>query len=175
MSKIYDPASPEVLALVADVIKEFHPALLGARVHVEVLTVTDDNGEHALMCGGYPALGVVRITTLKERAAGRGDAEIVIERDRYQDMTAAERRALIDHELYHLYVATDKHGTWEIDACGRPELRMRKHDFQVGWFHEIAQRHGAASAEVQQARSLAALHGQTYLGIAYKAPVPVDA
>jgi hypothetical protein len=44
----------------------------------------------------------------------------------------------------------------------RPKLTLRRHDFQAGWFHEIAQRHGEASPEVRSAKQLMAGTGQLY-------------
>ena len=51
------------------------------------------------------------------------------------------------------------------DAQGRPKIKLRKHDFQVGWFHEIARRHGEHSVEVRQCRELVSEQGQTYLNL----------
>ena len=44
---------------------------------------------------------------------------------------------------------------------------MRKHDFQVGWFHEMVRRHGAASAEMKQAQAFREIHGQLYFKLTY--------
>lgn len=43
-----------------------------------------------------------------------------------------------------------------------PGLKMRRHDFQVGWFHEIAERHGKESIELMQAQQLFDERGQLY-------------
>jgi hypothetical protein len=69
-------------------------------------------------------------------------------------MSDAERLALLDHELTHVEVV------YEV----RPrKLRTRHHDRTYGWFDEVAQKHGEASQEVQQARRFAADEaGQLY-------------
>jgi len=39
---------------------------------------------------------------------------------------------------------------------------MKPHDFQFGWFTVIAERHGRASQECQQAKSIVVIAGQFY-------------
>jgi len=102
---------------------------------------------------GREAIACVRITSLEERVAGRGDAIIWVDGDRRQRMDVQTLEAVLDHELTHLERGTTGQGSYTDDA-GRPILRMRQHDFEVGWFHEVAERHGERSVEVQQARTL---------------------
>lgn len=112
---------------------------------------------------GYPAGAVVRITPVKDRALGMADATIVIDRAGWLALSGRQRDALIDHELTHLARKIDKEtGEVVFDVLERPKLQMRKHDHQFGWFDEVAQRHGQASAEVRQARRLMESSGQLY-------------
>jgi hypothetical protein len=57
-----------------------------------------------------------------------------------------------------------KNGFGEVarDDIGRPLIKLRKHDYEFGWFNIIAARHGIASAEVQQATRIADEMGQYY-------------
>lgn len=116
-----------------------------------------------LMHKGRAAAAVVRVTNLKERAAGRRDAEIIINKDWWEKANEKQRNAVLDHELWHLEVLTDIHGDYRFDDLSRPKLRLRPHDMEIGWFHGVAKRHGIYSLEVQQARAFQDKHGQTYL------------
>lgn len=167
MGKTYDQAPDEVRERLIALIKRFHPDLEKVQVRIDLLMAsTDSENGHAVTCGGYPAYAVVRVLGPKERTMERGDAEIVIDRDAYEAMNPATRDALLDHELYHLEVKRDQGGQVKRDDHGRPVLKLRKHDFQVGWFHEIARRHGMASIEVTQATSLKEEQGQVYFEFA---------
>jgi hypothetical protein len=167
MGKTYDQAPDEVRDRSIALIKRFHPDLEKVQVRIDFLMAsTDSETGHAVTCGGYPAYAVVRVLGPKERTMERGDAEIVIDRDAYEAMNPATRDALLDHELYHLEVKRDQGGQVKRDDHGRPVLKLRKHDFQVGWFHEIARRHGMASIEVTQATSLKEEQGQVYFEFA---------
>lgn len=165
MSKTFDPAPDEVRDRVIALMKRFHPDLELVQLRVDLLFAsTDAEDAHAVTLGGYPCLAVVKIVGPKERAKGLGDAEIVIDRDAYEAMSDAQRDALLDHELYHLEIVRDKLGRPKRDDYQRPKLKMRKHDFQFGWFAEIARRHQENAIEVQQARAFAVEQAQTFFG-----------
>lgn len=141
------------------VMKAYHPGLVDAGVTVDLIRVhasTDANGDPkgpALKHGGYQAAAVVRIVGTKERVAGRGDAEIVVDGDRWDEWNDEERAAIFDHELTHLELKTiGETATVDRDDLDRPKLKMRLHDRQFGWFDAVARRHGKHSVEVMQAR-----------------------
>lgn len=143
-------------ALIVEFAAQGHKSLVDAGVKVDFVFAypSEDAGGvvkgAALRLGGYPCLGIARILGLKDRAMGRGDAEISLDGNWWASATVPEQRALLDHELHHLTVKEGKHG-YERDDLHRPRLKMRKHDYDFGWFTEIARRHGAASAECNQA------------------------
>ncbi|MES2568654.1 MAG: putative metallopeptidase, partial [Verrucomicrobiota bacterium] len=117
----------------------------------------DENGdpcEPGLKHHGYPVLALIKSTKLKDRVKGMGDVEIVINGDEWMTMDDAHRRAIIDHELYHLSPKTDGNGTPKRDDLRRPLFGMRLHDVQVGWFAAVANRNGSASAERIQAHKI---------------------
>ncbi|MDE2105733.1 MAG: hypothetical protein KGL39_51390, partial [Patescibacteria group bacterium] len=126
---------------------ETHKPILDARVNIELLFAfadRDDNNQKrnsAITKGGYTALGYARIIPVKDRVAGRGDAEIVLDGDWWLEAKEEEQRALLDHELHHLSVKMEG-GFVVRDEAGRPKLKMRQHDYDFGWFNVIAQRHG---------------------------------
>lgn len=120
---------------------------------------------------GYPAGAVVRITPLKDRALGIADATIVIDRAGWLALSQRQRDALVDHELTHLARKVDKEtGEMVCDALDRPMLKMRKHDYQLGFFDEVAARHGEASPEVRHARRLMEHSGQLYFDFEARPP-----
>lgn len=160
--KIYDRAPESVCTRVRNIIEKWHPDLKASNAVIDVVSAQTD-GEHAVMLHGHPCYAVVRITNPKERAMGRGDAEIVFDRAKYEALTSEQQDALLDHELYHLKVDKDKFGAFQLDDHRRPKLKMRQHDRQFGWFDVIASRHGADSIEVQQAREFEKQVGQLYL------------
>ena len=166
----FQKCDKSVRDMAESLLKEFesHKPLIDAKVNVDFVFAfcdRDDDGQpmnDALMLHGVKALGVARKLGLKDRAMGRGDAEICLDGDYWgEKATDAQQRALLDHELHHLAVKTTK-GQFVYDALGRPVIRMRKHDFQVGWFKCIADRHGKHSQEqIQAAYALDAM-GQSF-------------
>jgi hypothetical protein len=146
-----------------ELIKQFHQHLLDNKVKLDFVFAYGDKDENtgelignALTKNGCKALGVTRKLPLKDRAMGRGDAEIALDGDWWDGSTDAERRALLDHELNH--IAT----RGQTDDLQRPMLRLRAHDFEFGWFKVIAERHKQASQECQQAKVMVDRAGQAF-------------
>ncbi len=175
MNKTYLRASVDVLKVCQSIIDEHYQELRSARLTVEALTVhTDKDTEEALTLRGRPCFAIIRKTNTKERTAGRADAEITIDREKYADMSERQRRALLHHELNHLEVCYDKDDEIKRDTAGRPVLTIREHDYEVGWFHNIAALYGADSIEVRQARTLLqGKLGQTYFDFEGKGTAPL--
>lgn len=63
------------------------------------------------------------------------------------DVTDAQRRALLDHELCHAAVAYDQRGEPIIDERGRQVFRLRKHDIEE--FAAIVERHGTYKRDLE--------------------------
>lgn len=61
--------------------------------------------------------------------------------------TEEKKRALIDHELCHAAVATDRNGDPVRNDQGRIVYRMRKHDIEE--FRDIVQRHGCYKQDLE--------------------------
>lgn len=163
--KCYSQA-PDVDSCIEKIKAEFHVELKIVTV-VALFVFDDESSEPVLKHQGYPAGAVVSITPLKERCLGIADALIVVDRAGWVAMSQRQREALVDHELTHLTVATDKEtGAPLCDARGRPKVVMRMHDHQFGWFDEIAEQHGENSPEVRQARSFVDSCRQLYLEFA---------
>jgi hypothetical protein len=144
MSSVYTRAETETVDLMEEIKNENHVDLVNAGVAIGVLVLDSEAG---LSVHGYPAIAAVKITGLKERTLGVEDAVIVLDRVRWEALTDDERRAVLDHELEHISVVRDNQGDPKEDALGRPKLSLQLHDFQVGGFVAIVERHGEHAAE----------------------------
>src|SRR4051812_45872101 len=164
--KVYDQCPPSVHDRVNAMVAKYHQELQVAEVAFDLLFIArsddDESTEPVLKLHGYPCMAVARIVPSKERAKGCGDAEIVIDRDRYTNLPPEKQDALLDHELQHFEVQRDNDGGIKTDDQHRPKLGMRHHDYDFGWFECIARRHGPASIEVQQAEIIHSECGQIF-------------
>ena len=160
MPVTFQKADRELCQNVQQVMKTYHAGLHDAEVTVDVLLAygpVDRAGEitgPAIKRHGHPCLGQIRVLPLKDRVAGRADAEMVLDGDHVDEWPYEQLLAIIDHELTHLELQVNDHGLVKRDDQDRPMLRLREHDHEFGWFDSVAQRHGACAVEVQQATQL---------------------
>jgi hypothetical protein len=154
----------------------WHPILQACEVTIGCLMISKVNKEgerfQALKHGGYPAQATIQVSSTKNRALDMPDAVLIIDAANWDDLSVVQREALIDHELYHLQVAAVEGGVVGIgddgqmsgepksDDLGRPVLKMRLHDWQIGGFTAVVARHGAESGEVRQVRTCLGEDGQ---------------
>lgn len=160
MATRYEVAGQDVLEIIDSVMSAYHPQLRDAGVTIEAQLAfaevdekTGDVDGPAVTVGGYACAAKIKVKSLADRSLGSKDARITIDGDRWELMGPDERAALLDHEISHLNLVTKiKNGIEVIqyDDKERPKLKLRKHDFQFGWFTEIVRRHGKASPEWQQ-------------------------
>jgi len=143
----YELAGEEIKETLAAVIDEYQPQLRDAGLLVDVLLAhapSDANGDKvgpAVQLHGYPCYATIRIVGLRDRVAGRGDAELILDGDHCDTWPEAQLRAILDHELTHLELRVSDGGHVRRDDIDRPLLRIRKHDRQFGWFDCVARRH----------------------------------
>ena len=152
----YEVVGLEVLNMVRDVIKKWHPQLGENGVTLDVMFARGHRDKYgtttrpAITVGGYVAQASIRVNSLKERVRGACDATLLIDGDNWKDLTVEEQECLIDHELEHLVFVRDKKiGIIKTDDAGRPKLKLKKHDWQFGGFNAVANRHKQISSEVQ--------------------------
>jgi len=167
----YKKCPKEIDALAADLISRFesHAPLTDCKVHIDFVFAYCDRDEetgqplnNAIMHQGQKALGLTRILNEKDRVKGMGDAEILLDGDWWNQQASEEQQAgLLDHELHHVSLKTVK-GQYQHDFIGRPKLKLRKHDVQIGWFAVIAERHGKNSVEQIQAEFIMDNLGQYF-------------
>lgn len=168
MGKRYEQPSSELVELIDRVRGDYYADEL-ENVTIGALFIDDDSGFPCLEHQGYPAAAVCRIVPARDRAAGLPDAQIIVDLCTYKELNARQKIALLDHELHHIERKRDKYGDYKLDAQGRPALEIRKHDWNLGWFDEVANRHGENSIEVIQARRLLEQSGQLYFDFGKRA------
>src|SRR5512138_1793523 len=106
----FQKADPEVSEIADAIInsQEFHAPLAKHKVKIDYVFAYGDRDDDHVLIGdaitknGMRVLGVTRKLPLKDRAMGRGDAEITIDHDWWEDATDSEKAALLDHELTHI-------------------------------------------------------------------------
>lgn len=167
MAKTYRRLNDDDQALFDEVRAEFYGEYLDG-VTVVAMFVADDDPEKkdrpVLQHHGRLAAGVCRIVNLRDRAAGLADAMIVFDSALWDTFLPDRRRALIDHELHHIERVTDADGkTLRYDSIGRPKLAIRPHDWAIGVFDIVAERHGKASIDVAQVHGMMTESGQLYM------------
>lgn len=149
----YDIPSESTVTLIQSTLGEFHPELAEAQVTVDAIMAYNDKG-FPVKEGGYPALACTKINSLVNRIKGFKDASITIDGAAFESMAEAEQKAIIDRQLYCLSVVRDKEQNIKVDDASRPKLRVKKCDYRLSWFREIAVRHKENSPEVYQAKLL---------------------
>jgi hypothetical protein len=151
----YQLAAETVHQRVARIMETYHRDLFEWELKVAILNAfpeINSEGElcrYAVTCNGYRAAAAIRFTGIKERVHGIGDAELVIDKEYFDDLNEDEKDALIDHELQHLELRIDGDGNVKTDDINRPVLKLRMHDWQMGGFNAILERHGKNALELQ--------------------------
>lgn len=166
---IYKKEPDGIREVVDKLVEQFHGGLCDANVKIDILgawAATDQNGDTeavALKLHGYPCQATMAVVSYKNRVLGGGDALLTVDIENWEELSTEEREALIDHELEHLELRTDKDGLIIRDDLDRPKMHIRRHDHQFGWFDSVARRHGPASIEIKQLREFNAAHEQLWL------------
>lgn len=98
---------------------------------------------------GRATLGKCKLVSSLNRELIHYDFVIVLLREFWEssDVTDAQRRALLDHELCHASPVLDKSGEPVEDERGRKMYRLRKHDIEE--FSEIVDRHGLYTKDLE--------------------------
>lgn len=106
---------------------------------------------------------MIKIVGLADRVAGLADSMLKIDAERWKDLSDKQRNALIDHELTHLIVKTDKDGNTKTDDLDRPKLQMKRHDREISCFDDVIRRHERDSLEWQAFDTMSAALAQMQL------------
>jgi hypothetical protein len=154
MATIYTPATDDVIELVNAVWLDKFPDTynLDPRPTLSVLMANSDKDDKpALKHHGYQAAAIISITSPEERVDGGTDLRLKIDAMNWAHMNERRREALIAHELLHIQVATvpGQDTTPMTDDYGRPKVKLRLHDWEVGGFSLIVDWYGDDAIEKQ--------------------------
>jgi hypothetical protein len=125
----FEPVTRDVLDLASEIIAKYHEHLLDARIGF----VFRDRGLR--VAGKMRAAAISRVTAMNEVAGLHLDFLCWISQEDWDQMSAHQRRALIDHELCH---ARGEPGMWAIVG----------HDVEE--FGVIIQRYGLYSTALER-------------------------
>ncbi len=152
----------EALNLLRNVRKHLHKDLDEFEVTLAVIKAErklnkdgEDTEGPVLALHGYECAATIKITPLNQRVLKVPDAILTINWEQWESLTKAEKEALLDHELTHLVISRDAENTPRYDDLGRPLLRMRKHDWHLGGFLEVVERHGIQSLDASSVHAVA--------------------
>ena len=95
---------------------------------------------------GLLVLGKCRKASDFNREFSEYDFVILLNEEAWQDLTEAQRLALLDHECCHCEADLDDAGKQKEDERGRLCWRIRKHSIEE--FKEIVTRHGMYKADL---------------------------
>jgi hypothetical protein len=122
-----------------------------------------DKTQPAVKLHGYPCRATIRKTNSKERANGSADLMIVIDEAVWDSLDSGSRDGLISHEIEHVELLM-KGNRAKIGHDGRPALRLKPHDYELGGFLDVIRRHGDNSLEYQDAKTFATDQRQLLFG-----------
>lgn len=181
MAKTIEKAPPEIVEVCQAMMAKYHGDLVAAGVTISLLLASDDKGP-SVKLHGKSCCAVVGINGLRDRIEGKPDVTIIVANEWWRAAKPAERDAVLDHELYHLVVERGPdipdheevegspgelrkfyRPSFKLDKIGRPQVKMRLHDWDLGGFAEIVQRHGEAAVERQAFRGVAKHYEQLLL------------
>ena len=160
------PKCDETVSALADTViseVEQHSDIRDRKVKIDFLFAYPDYDEKtgeplnvAIKQHGSQCVAIVRKIGIKDRLMGRGDIEITLDGDHWAVADREEQKAILDHELTHVVVCE------KTDDLGRPKILLRDHDYQFGWFRDVARRRGMHSVECQQAATMMENSGQIF-------------
>lgn len=172
MAVTFSLADDEARDRVDEMMRAWHRPLLDAGVVVGVLFASSDKPEvPAIKNKGATVAATMQVVSLKDRVLKKVDAQMVINQQAWNRLTAAQRDALVDHELEHLKLKKFAYWTLlgpdgkprrgpdgeetgeqelrcDLDDLGRPKLTTVPGDIESGDGHAvIIRRHGEAAME----------------------------
>lgn len=144
MTKTYEQADRHTREYIAEMMRTRRPDLAAAKVTVSALMVGGGLKHH-----GYASHAAIKVNSLKDRAEGKADCTIELDGDNYAEWKPQEKAAIVHHELLHLELVKDEGGRVEKDDLGRPKLKIRLHDIEIGGFTEIIEQYRESAPEAQ--------------------------
>lgn len=103
-------------------------------------------------------LGKLRKRGDLDRELDKFDFIVLLNKEAWETLNEAQRKALIDHELCHGQISYDSDGEPKQDDRGRLVCRVKKHDLEE--FQAVVDRHGCWTSNLS-ALAQAAINDQT--------------
>lgn len=97
---------------------------------------------------GKLVLGKVRKASDLDRELAPYDFVVLLNQEAWDELTEAQRLALLDHELCHVVPVLDDNGKPQLNERGHPCFRLRKHDLEE--FRAVVERHGCYLSDVAE-------------------------
>ena len=135
-----DGKTHKLYAMMHEIIVEHHDHLAQAKVALAWNSSWSEDVDGRLVLGKCKKVGDL------DKEFHDYDFVIQLNIDAMKTMSAAQRTALIDHELCHAAVKLDTKGEPCYDERDRIVYRMRKHTIEE--FHEIVARHGMYKSDI---------------------------
>ncbi|MFC5528406.1 putative metallopeptidase [Cohnella yongneupensis] len=141
VEKFHSEAKEEVYELLDSVIENHHSDL----GDTAFLILMKHGGWKSK---GKPVLGKVQILNDAFRRSMKRDAIIYLNSDVWLSLSKPQRVYLLDHLMYSLDVATDRHSDVKTAADGRPLLTTSPHDFEG--YADVVKRHGPIMQDIKR-------------------------
>ena len=164
MPTTYNAADESVTDLADEVLARSFPTLARVNLTVGCLLAHNPDGP-AIKIAGHPVTDRVRIVSLKDRAAGLPDVQVIIDKTWWDEQDDDARCRMFWRAFKHLQLvpASDKeeesgdhlHG-YKIDDLGRPKLKFRPCDYMTSGFYGSVELFGEQSPEVAELRVIGA-------------------
>lgn len=168
MPTAFDPAPREMYAVLARILKAYHPNIVETGANIGIVVGRNPDGP-AVKYHGTAVLGMIQVVSAKRRPNCEYDAEIIIDGGEWDQLLPTQQDALVDHELCHLRrkeysekrlkklrKENPDHPAWKVDNLGRPMLGTIPADMTPGdGFACCIERHGSAAIEFVTAERFA--------------------
>jgi hypothetical protein len=145
MPVTYDECGPEEYEILGRLKRQYRDDLVEAKARIALFFVSDTESSNipALMVRGKVARGSAKVNSVGDRAEGKADATIRLDRFCWERASPKERTALIHHELSRIGCPNPK----KTDSLGRPVLKPVHADWETDGFDEIIQIYGEDAPE----------------------------
>lgn len=129
--------------LMEEIVEAHHPHLRDAKI-----AIAWRHGKKA-DSDGRIWLGQAKKGSDLDRALHGFDFVLLLNHEAWNaNLSEAQMRALLDHELCHCAVVVDTNGEPKVDEKGRTVYRLRKHDIEE--FRDVVARHGLWKEDIRE-------------------------
>jgi len=157
MSKAFSDGTRADYAMLNQVMARYHHELVDAQSRVSLNFVKafdkDDEPTPALKHAGHYCEAYVKLISRRRKLRDPHEAEIDIDGHMWEEKNDQQREALLDHELSHIKVVTDRHGIPKRDEDERVQLKLVPDDIFITGFLSVIRHYGQNAGEYQSISS----------------------